>query len=263
MLREPKIGLALGSGASKGLAHLGVLKVLEENNIKPYCIAGSSIGALVGALYSCGIDVELMIKIAKNLKADVWMDPAVSKKGILAGKKAEELFRILTRSRNIEDVEIPIKIVATDLISSKRYVFDKGPLWKAIRASISIPGIFCPVEIDDMVLVDGGVIERVPADLVKEMGADIIIAVDVCRGHVNSKPKNLFEVILQSIETMENTITDNILTEDCILIDPIIKNINPLDFTRVDSCVEEGIRAALKALPRINEALKNYYSESA
>jgi len=263
MLREPKIGLALGSGASKGLAHLGVLKVLEENNIKPCCIAGSSIGALIGALYSCGIDVDLMIKIAKNLKADIWMDPAVSKKGILAGKKAEELFRILTRNRNIEDTEIPINIVATDLISSKRYVFDKGPLWKAIRASISIPGIFCPVEVDDMVLVDGGVIERVPADLVKEMGADIVIAVDVCRGQISTKPKNLFEVILQSIETMENAITDSILTEDCILIDPMVKNINPLDFTRVDLCVEEGRRAALKALPRINEALRNYYTESA
>jgi len=205
----------------------------------------------------------MMIKLAENMKADIWMDPAVSKKGLLAGKKAEELFRILTRDRNIEDVEIPINIVATDLTSSKRYVFDKGPLWKAIRASISIPGIFCPVEIDDMILVDGGVIERVPASLVKEMGADIVIAVDVCRGQNNLKPKNLFEIILQSIETMENTITENKLTEDYIIIDPIVKNINPLDFTRVDLCVEEGKRAALEAFPKIEEALKNYYNESA
>lgn len=263
MLREPKIGLALGSGASKGLAHLGVLKILEENNIKPHCIAGSSIGALIGALYACGIDINIMIKLAENMKTDLWMDPAVSKKGILAGKKAEELFRILTRNKNIEELDTPIKIVATDLTNSKRYVFDRGPLWKAIRASISIPGIFCPVEIDDMVLVDGGVVERVPAALVKDMGADIIIAVDVCKGQNISRPRNLFEVILQSIETMENTILENKLTDDYIVISPIVKNINPLDFTKVELCIGEGKKAALESMAKINKAIEEYYNKSA
>ncbi|SHJ04734.1 patatin-like phospholipase family protein [Lutispora thermophila] len=263
MLKEPKIGLALGSGASKGLAHMGVLKILEENNIKPCCIAGSSIGAIIGALYACGIDLDIMIKLAKNMKADLWMDPAVSKKGILTGKKAEELFRILTRNMNIEDADIPIRIVATDLTYSKRYVFDKGPLWKAIRASTSIPGIFCPVEIDDMVLVDGGVVERVPANIVKDMGADIIIAVDVCKDQSIFKPKNIFDIIMQSIETMENTILENKLTDDYIVISPVIKNVNPLDFTNVELCVEEGKKAALEAMTKINKAIKEYYNKSA
>lgn len=262
MVKKPSIGLALGSGASRGIAHIGVLKVLDENNIKPDYIAGCSIGALIGALYLCGIDSDLLIKLAENMKADIWMDPAVSRKGLLAGKKAEEIFRVLTRDKRIEELEKPINIVATDLTTSQRYVFTEGPLWRAIRASISIPGIFCPIEVDDMVLVDGGVVERVPAALAKEMGADIVIVVDVCKGQNNLKPKNLFEVIIQSIETMENTIIKNKLSEDYIIINPIIKNINPLDFTRVQLCIEEGRRAALEALPKINKAIESFYNFS-
>lgn len=262
MYMKPKIGLALGSGASRGLAHIGVLKTLDRYDIKPDYFAGSSIGALIGALYLCDIDLDLLIKLAKNMNADIWMDPAVSRKGLLAGKKAEEFIKILTRNRNIEDLEKPISIVATDLTNSKRYVFTQGPLWKAVRASISIPGVFCPVEIDDMVLVDGGVVERVPAALTKEMGADIVIAVDVGKGQSNLKPKNLFEIIMQSIETMENTIVENKLEADYIIINPIIKNINPLDFTRVDLCIEEGEKAALEAIPQINKAIEKYYNSS-
>ena len=263
MPKKPKIGLALGSGASKGLAHLGVLKVLNEKNIKPSFVTGSSIGALIGGLYCCGIDLDMMIKLAKNMKPDIWMDPAVSKKGLLAGKKAEEMFKILTKNKKIEELDIPIRIVATDIINSRRYVFDKGPLWLAMRASIAIPGIFCPVEIDNLVLVDGGVLDRVPAALAKEMGADIIIAVDVCKGNNNIKPKNLFEIILQSIEAMENTLVENMLTKDYIVISPMIKNINPLDFTKVDLCIEEGERAALEVMPSIINALSAYQSDSA
>lgn len=262
MTVKPKIGLALGSGASRGLAHIGVLKTLDSYGIKPDYIAGCSIGALIGALYLCDIDLDLLIKLAKNMKADIWMDPAVSRKGILAGKKAEEFIKILTRNKNIEELEKPVSIVATDLTNSKRHVFTQGPLWRAVRASISIPGIFCPVEMDEMILVDGGVIERVPAALAKEMGADIVIAVDVGKGQSNIKPRNLFEIIMQSIETMENTIVENKLEADYIIINPIIKDINPLDFTRVDLCIEEGEKAALEAIPRINKAIEKYYDSS-
>ena len=260
MVKKPLIGLALGSGASRGLAHIGVLMALGENDVKPDYVAGCSIGALIGSLYLCGIDLDLLAKLAKNMKADMWMDPAVSRKGILAGKKAEEFFKILTKNRNIEELEKPINIVATDLVNSKRYIFNEGPLWRAIRASISIPGIFCPIEIDDMILVDGGVIERVPATLAKEMGSDIVIAVDVGKGQNSLKPKNFFEVIMKSIETMENTIIENKFSEDYIFINPIIKNINPLDFTKVDLCIEEGKRAALEALPKINKAIDDYFN---
>jgi len=114
-----------------------------------------------------------------------------------------------------------------------------------------------------LVLVDGGVLDRVPAALAKEMGADIIIAVDVCKGNNNIKPKNLFEIILQSIEAMENTLVENMLTEDYIVISPIIKNINPLDFSKVDLCIEEGERAALEVMPSIINALSAYQSDSA
>ncbi|MDD4834563.1 MAG: patatin-like phospholipase family protein [Lutispora sp.] len=262
MVKKPSIGLALGSGASRGLAHIGVLMALDENNVIPDYIAGCSIGALIGSLYLCGINLDLLTKLAKNMKADIWMDPAVSRKGILAGKKAEEFFRILTKDKKIEELKKPISIVATDLVNCKRYIFKEGPLWRAIRASISIPGIFCPVELGGMILVDGGVVERVPATLAKEMGADIVIAVDVGKGQINLKPNNLFEVIMQSIETMENTIIENNFSEDYIFINPIIKNINPLDFTKVDLCIEEGKKAALEALPKISKAIEDYCSSS-
>lgn len=258
MINRPHIGLALGSGASRGLAHIGVIKTLLENGIKPDFVSGCSIGAMIGALYCCGIDMDMLENICRKMKADIWMDPAVSKKGILAGNKAEEFMRLLTKNKKIEDLEIPIRIIATDLVKSKRYVFSSGYIWKAVRASISIPGIFCPVEMDDMVLVDGGVLERVPASLVKDMGADIVIAVDVVRGENHIKPKNFFEVIMQSIETMENEIVKSCIADADIYITPIIKNINPLDFTQVDLCIKEGSKATKEALPKINSLINSY-----
>ena len=262
MINRPLIGLALGSGASKGLSHIGVIKTLVENGIKPDFVSGCSIGAMVGSLYCCGIDMDILENICRRMKTDIWMDPAVSKKGILAGNKAEEFMRLLTKNKKIEDLDIPIRIVATDLVSSRRHIFSRGYICKAVRASISIPGIFCPVEMDDMVLVDGGVLERVPASLVKDMGADIVIAVDVARGENNVKPKNLFEVIIQSIETMENEIVKSCIADADIYITPIIKNINPLDFTQVDLCIKEGSKAAKEALPNIKESINSFYASS-
>lgn len=262
MKKRPKIGLALSSGASRGLAHIGVMKVLEENHIKPDFISGSSIGAMIGALYCCGINMDMLIKICKNMRTDIWIDPAVSKKGILAGKKVEEFIRLLTKNKKIEDLEIPLRIVSTDLIKAKRYVFSSGYIWEAVRASISIPGIFCPIEMDDMVLVDGGVIDRVPVSLCKDMGSDIVIAVDVTKGEHETIPKNFLEVIMQSLETMENEIAKNCLINADIYISPIIKNINPLDFTHVDLCIEEGIKATDEALPKIKEIINGFYEFS-
>lgn len=262
MIKKPRIGLALGSGASRGLAHIGVIKTLQDNGIKPDFVSGSSIGAMIGAFYCCGVDMDMLSNICKKMKSDIWMDPAVSKKGILAGKKAEEFIRLLTKNKKIEDLEIPIRIVATDLVKSERYIFSTGYIWKAVRASISIPGIFSPVEIGDTVLVDGGVLDRVPVSLVKDMGADLVIAVDVARGENHIKPKNFFEVIMQSIETMEDEIVKYRIADANIYIAPIIKNINPLDFSQVDLCIEEGSKAAKEALPRIMEAINNYYDSS-
>mgnify|MGYP000906743665 CR=1 FL=1 len=262
MKKRPNIGLALSSGASRGLAHIGVIKTLEENGIKPDFISGSSIGAMIGAFYCCSIDMDMLIRICKNMRTDIWVDPAVSKKGILAGKKAEEFIRLLTKNKKIEDLELPLRIVATDLVKSKRYVFSSGYIWEAVRASISIPGIFCPVEIDGMILVDGGVIDRVPASLVKDMGSDIVIAVDVTKGEHETIPKNFIEVIMQSLETMENEIAKNCLIDADIYISPVIKDINPLDFTQVDLCIMEGVKATEEALPKIKEIINSFYEFS-
>lgn len=195
MPKHPTIGVALGSGGARGFAHLGVLKVLKQHEIPIDMISGSSMGALVGSFYASGLTVEQMYKLAAAFKRKYFIDVTVPKMGFIQGDRIKQLIRIFTRNQNIEDLPIPLAVVATDLNEGKKVVFRKGPVADAVRASISIPGIFVPFSYNGSLLVDGGVIERVPVSAVKEMGADIVIAVDV--SHV--KKKLAFSPFLMSL----------------------------------------------------------------
>lgn len=185
---KPKIGLALGSGGARGLAHIGVLKVLEENDLKVDYIAGSSIGAMIGGFYSSGLSVEEIEKIALGASwRDIFslIDPKL-KCGLVGGEKVEEFINQQLGKKEFEDCKIPFSAVATDLKTGEVVLFDKGDLTGAIRASISIPLVFKPVEMDGRVLADGGLSEPVPVETVRKMGADIVIAVNL-DGHEYKK----------------------------------------------------------------------------
>lgn len=177
-----KVGLVLGSGSAKGLSHIGVLKYLEEAEIKIDFIAGSSIGAMIGGAYAAGIsineieDIALKTDLASSVK---YFLPTISKSGLISGTKVKEFLRDIVGDIEIENLKIPFTATATDIFTGQEINFNKGNLVEAIRASISVPVIFQPVIHGDQILVDGGLSNPLPINVAREMGAGFIIAVNV------------------------------------------------------------------------------------
>jgi len=178
-MKKKKIGLALGAGSARGFAHIGVLSALERAGIRPDFVAGTSIGAAIGSLYCSGISPEYMKRIAVSTEWQELLDFTVPKTGLIAGNTVEQYMQELTNNCRFSDLIIPLKIIATDLKNSEKVVFFQGNVAKAVRASISIPGVFSPVKIDSRELVDGALVDPIPISIVQSMGADIIIAVDL------------------------------------------------------------------------------------
>lgn len=257
MKNRPKIGLALGAGAARGIAHLGVLKVLEKYKLPVAFIAGSSMGALVGALYACGIDINFLIKFANELRTKSWVDLCMPRTGFISGKKVETMLQLLTRNRNFDQLDIPFAAVATDIERGEPVIIKEGNVAAAVRASISIPVVFKPVRMDGRLLVDGGVVDRVPVSVVREMGADIVIAVDVNR-YVEFQPVvNILDVMFQTLDIMERKILSAKVLDTEVLIRPKVGHISPAHFHRVDELVQAGEEAAEAAISRIGYILRN------
>ncbi len=179
--RKKKIGLALGSGSARGLAHIGVVQALAEADVRVDCVAGTSMGALVGAFYAAGaVDSLRETFLRFDWKQMVYFfDVVFPKSGLIDGKRISDLIRAHVKAMNIEDLPVPFRAVATDLTSGREVVMKDGDIIDAVRASISVPGIFTPLRKGDMVLVDGGLVNPVPVDAVREMGADLVIAVNL------------------------------------------------------------------------------------
>ena len=256
MKEKPKIGLALGAGSARGIAHLGGIKVLEKYQVPIDFIAGSSMGALVGALYACGLKVDFLIKFAGELQAKSWIDLCMPRTGLISGKKVETMLGMLTKNMRIEDLEIPFAAVATDIERGEAVVLNSGNVAAAVRASISIPVIFKPVRYQGRLLVDGGVIDRVPVTAVREMGADVVIAVDVNRFVTFQPVTNIIDVMLQTLDIMERKILDGKVLDTEVLIRPKVGEISPAHFHRVDELVEQGELAAEAAISRIGYVLR-------
>lgn len=191
----PKIGLALGSGSARGLAHIGVIRAIKDAGIQIECVAGTSIGALIGAVYAAGkIDSLQDAYLAMDWKKIAYFfDVVFPKSGIIDGKKVADFMREYVHSSLIEELPVPFRAVATNFDSGEEVVFDQGDVIEAVRASISVPGIFTPVRSNDDVLIDGGLVNPVPVNIVRDMGADIVIAVDlnykIIKGNHPAKPE--------------------------------------------------------------------------
>ncbi|MFT4416105.1 patatin-like phospholipase family protein [Fredinandcohnia humi] len=257
-MNEPTIGLALGSGGARGFAHLGVIKVLKEENIPINFISGSSMGALVASFYGAGLDIERLYKLASAFKRKYYLDFTVPKMGFIAGKRVKELIRVFTHGKTIEQLDIPIAIVATDLLTGERVVFREGSVSNAVRASIAIPGIFVPEKLDGRILVDGGVIDRVPISVVKEMGADIVIAVDVSHVKINEEITSIFDVILQSIDIMQKELVKyGEITSD-VMIRPHVGQYSSRAFTNIEDIIHIGEEETRKQIPMILKAIAKW-----
>ncbi len=179
--KRPKIGLALGSGSARGLAHLGVIRGIEEAGIEVGCIAGTSMGALIGAIHAAGKldELEAAFRGFDLKKTASFFDVVLPKSGLLDGAKVSQLVRAHIHADTIEQLPIPFAAVATDIISGEEVVIRQGDVIEAVRASISVPGIFTPVRSNGHVLVDGGLTNPVPVSVARTMGADLVIAVDL------------------------------------------------------------------------------------
>lgn len=259
MKQKPKIGLALGAGASRGFAHIGVLQVMEENGIKPDYIAGSSIGSIIGAIYAAGMTPKMMEGIAENLNTSLY-DVGFSRRGFIRGNRVNELIKLLTKDQEFKDLDIPLAVTAVDLITSERVIIQEGKVYQGVRASISIPGVFHPVELGDKVLIDGGILERVPVNVVRKMGADIVIGVDVAFRGLHRPPENFIETIIQTMEVMELEIIRHTIPTGDIIIQPDVELTNPLSLDNVSAAIEAGRVATWDTMGEIKELL-NYDEE--
>jgi NTE family protein len=254
-VQHPKIGLALGSGGARGFAHVGVLKALENADIKVDYIAGSSMGALVGAFYGAGHNPDSLYKMATMFKRKYYLDYTVPKMGLISGNKIRQLVRVLTHGKQLENLVPPLSVVATDLLKGEKVVYQKGSIADAVRASISIPGIFVPFQIEDRLLVDGGVIDRVPVSVVKDMGAEVVIGVDISHYNNEAKVSSLFDVFWQSIDIMQREMVKHIELNVDILIRPMVEQFSPTTFTNVEEIIRIGEDATKQKIGEINRVI--------
>ena len=257
-MEEPKIGLALGSGGARGLAHIGVIRALEEAEIPISMIAGSSIGALVGSFYAAGHRPEAMEKISNVFRKKYFLDLSVPKMGFVTGQRIKNFIRIFTYDKNIEDLDIPIGIVACDLQTGEKVVFRNGPVADAVRASISIPGIFVPERIDGRLYVDGGVSERIPVATLKEMGADIIIGVDVAGFRTDATISNVYDVILQTFDIMQMKLWEQRKVDADCMIYPPVGAYGTYSFEFSKELIELGERAAVEKIREIRQLIQRW-----
>ena len=236
-----RIGLALGSGGAKGLAHIAFLKVFDDLGIKPSIISGTSMGALIGALYASGVtarEIEGFYRKMTLYKISNLIDLSFTKKGItVRGKRISAWIRKRIKCHDFSDLEIPLKIVATDFWKRSEVVFDKGDIVDAVRASISLPGIFRPYVIDDRVYIDGGVVNPVPYDIIKDE-CDLLIAIDVYNYPTDETKRevpNMFESIYSTYDIMYIALEEKKrrLCKPDICTRVALKGINMLDFHRI------------------------------
>jgi NTE family protein len=275
MGNELKIGLALGSGAARGIAHIGVIKALREANIPIDYIAGTSMGALVGACYAASGEIEALEEIAlqSNLrKITKLLDPkfALIRLGFIQGKRVENFLKPIIGDKAIGQCKIPFSAVATDIMTGSQVVLKDGSLLKAVRASISIPVVFVPLHYNGQYLVDGGTLNPVPADVVRSMGATFTIAVNVLndpkkRGHIglmgarnHGRAPSIMNTMIQSIYIMEYEIIRASILKADIIIEPDVGNIEAYAFYRGNEAIEAGYKAAFAVLPEINKLLNTY-----
>jgi NTE family protein len=259
MSDKPKVALVLGAGSARGIAHIGVLQVLLENQISFDFIVGSSMGAMVGTIYACGADIYMLDKMLQHMNTKILFDVGIPRLGFISGKRVCDFLNLLTKRKTFADLDFPVAVVATDLLTGERVVIDEGPVTEAVRASISLPGVFAPVIKDNMVLVDGAVSDRLPIEVARESGADLIIAVDVTFGPGKKVAiKNTMDVIMTSLDIMSKHHFDSVFPNADVLIQPAVGHINPREFDRSREVVDLGRKAAEERVAEIKLKIETF-----
>lgn len=252
---KPKIGLALGGGAARGFAHIGVIKVLESHGIYPDIVVGTSAGAVVGSLYAAGYDPYAMQKIGQQLDEKIFADWTLGGRGLLKGEALQDFINQLLNKRPLEKLNRPFATVATDLASGERVVFRSGDSGMAVRASAAVPGVFQPTQFRNHTYVDGGLTSPVPVQAAREMGADFVIAVDISAKPEGQPIDSVTAILWQTTTVMGGIIAANELKTADVVIRPKLPYVKSWDFTARNDAVLEGERAAQSALPTLRQKL--------
>ena len=259
-----KIGLALGGGAARGFAHVGVIAVLEEAGLKPQLVVGTSAGSLVAALYASGKTSAQLQQTALNMEEVAitdWMLPIVGR-GMFRGEALARYVNELVASRLIENMALPLGIVATDLNSGNAVLFQKGDTGVAVRASSAVPAVFVPVKINGREYVDGGLVSPVPVRFARQMGADVVIAVDISNSPEAAATDGTLQILLQTFAIMGKSINDLELKGADVVVRPSQVGLKSADFSARQRAIDAGRAAMLAALPALKARLANEVAAS-
>jgi len=249
--KPPRIGLALGGGAARGFAHIGVIQVLEENGIRPDLVVGTSAGSLVAALYASGKTGPEMALLAQNMDEGAITDWSFPGRGLIRGEALAKYVREQTGGRPIEQMKLPLGIVATDLDSGAPILFRRGDTGMAVRASSAVPAVFQPVRIGSREYVDGGLVSPVPVRFAREMGAQMVIAVDITSPPDGNATSDPFQLLMQTFTIMGKSINHFELRDADTVLRPSLVGVSSADFTARRKAIQSGRDAALKLLPEM------------
>ena len=256
--RPPRVGLALGGGAARGFAHVGVIQVLEENGIRPDLVVGTSAGSLVAAIYASGRSGAQLSEVASTMDEAAFADWTLPffGRGALRGEALGRYVNAQVRGRLIEDFPMPLGIVATDLHSGLGVLFQRGDTGTAVRASSAIPAVFQPVKIGGREYVDGALVSPVPVRYAREMGAELVVAVDISSPPEGNRADDTLQILLQTFAIMSRSINTLELRDADILVRPALAGVAGVDFGARNRAIEAGRQAMVRLLPQLRAAIE-------
>ena len=255
-IAKPRVGLVLGGGAVRGAAHVGALRALEDNGFVPDLVCGTSIGALVGAAYAAGVPMADVSEVFSDLR---WKDVTrFSLRRGLAVFDTTPLRKLVERvigDITFQDLGVDFAAVACDVVTGRRVVLTGGSVVDAVMASSALPGLFMPYESGDALLVDGGVVDNLPVDVARSLGADYVVAIDVMPpGHVDRRPEDLRDMLLTSFEIAQQTMKREGSQANCYIAPPI-SGFSMADFSVVQELERRGYDAVMEAVPQLRQDL--------
>lgn len=252
--RRPKLGLALGGGFARGLAHIGVLKVFEEEHIPVDFIAGTSVGSVIGASYASGVSARELAEIATLVRFKDFSRWTISRFGLFSNDKMASFLNKVLRCKTFEELRIPLAVAATDIITGEAAVFTSGTLIDPVRASCAYPGMFQPVKVNGRLLVDGLLAHAVPASPLRDMGADKVVSVHLSADWVKANgPRHVFDIIGQCFSIAQDKMCGPWRSASDLILEPEIGDFGYDDFARAPALVKAGEAAARAALPKLRE----------
>lgn len=256
-LGKKKTALVLSGGSARGLAHLGVIKVLKREGFKFDLVVGTSIGALVAAAYCLDRSLEDIEKLALKTSVTDLVDVTISRMGLTEGNKLENVIRLAVGSKTFADLKIPLAVTAVDVETGEELYYTSGDLVKTVKASCSIPGVYKPVELHNRLLIDGGMRQHLPTDIAKKLGAEFIVAVDVGFCVKKTKINNMLAVIMQAIQIMGEELGRHQSANADILIKPQLGDkVDQLSFNKTPFIIKKGEEAAEEALPLLRKHIR-------